>query len=586
MARFTLFSFVFFITLTFSWSYKIGVPGSTCDATCSASDKKCNSKLQKFLTSSELVAKAFWEAGYKCKSFGKPQVYGPASTGRSHDDCYGWLETAENAEPNCFENKHSHRMLCVCSAHDLSLSVEIEGLPQNTKLRVANGAVEADVVTGEKNLITSESMEGDIFMLRVLEQPSGYKCVVVDGSGEMPGNDVTIFIHCTQPPTAFPTQIPNAHPTETRAYIKGKIGSGRCPSGYRQIESAYFCRFAGHYLGLPTNDMRGEEGVCRLEHHGKDSRLVMMAQYEVDDKSQLICRKQECVQVDFIDQNPGYYSCRCVSSDHPCLLNKQCALAERNCPVHDGVENFRDGKCQCIGLDATLVEQLKASGEVHEYGSECHHWDMVLNGPFADTCLAEDADICAEQNWCLMDFCYVNGQDADCTDAQESIKFPGNYYSYTQCGQIDCYTCTNPDSGIECPPQCPHIIWDWCTSNLEGVAICQDDSQCDTGLKCGNQDIDDWDTRGIYGAISRDSFGNFKPPEDIPISICYKPMFCREYECPRGYVAKNHDEECIQQVCHTDSCCEPDVLKLTLTSLCIAAVVLLILWFLRKQLFK
>ena len=64
-----------------------GGAGQACNEACGALGKVCNSTMQSTITTNELVANAFLEAGYSCKSFHPPRGYAgvPFSQGTSND---------------------------------------------------------------------------------------------------------------------------------------------------------------------------------------------------------------------------------------------------------------------------------------------------------------------------------------------------------------------------------------------------------------------------------------------------------------------------------------------------------------------
>ena len=88
----------------------------TCDNVCAESGRVCNSAQQSSLTSNTLVAAAFLEAGYTCKSF---------LTARSYPGTPFCMETANDlcapmssgSTSSCTGNKYSgHAALCYCEA--------------------------------------------------------------------------------------------------------------------------------------------------------------------------------------------------------------------------------------------------------------------------------------------------------------------------------------------------------------------------------------------------------------------------------------------------------------------------------------
>ena len=92
-----------------------GSDGSNCDSVCSAVGSTCNSAMQSILTSNELVADAFAQAGYTCLGFHGARDYAgaPFSTGRNPDDCAPI--TAGGTLSSCASNPNgNHAPLCYC----------------------------------------------------------------------------------------------------------------------------------------------------------------------------------------------------------------------------------------------------------------------------------------------------------------------------------------------------------------------------------------------------------------------------------------------------------------------------------------
>ena len=77
------------------------------------------------------------------------------------------------------------------------MNVEVTGLPDGTTITVINGGDAASVGTGTTTTVTTDASEGDEYSVIVPAQPDGYECVVEEGSGTMPAQDVTVQIVCT-----------------------------------------------------------------------------------------------------------------------------------------------------------------------------------------------------------------------------------------------------------------------------------------------------------------------------------------------------------------------------------------------------
>ena len=100
-----------------------GSTGSNCDDTCGNLNLQCDSPAQSVLTTNELVADAFLQAGYVCNGFHSAQGYAgaPFSTGRDPDDCAPFVSGGtgsthtEYIQSFCAGNSHSnHAPLCHC----------------------------------------------------------------------------------------------------------------------------------------------------------------------------------------------------------------------------------------------------------------------------------------------------------------------------------------------------------------------------------------------------------------------------------------------------------------------------------------
>lgn len=92
-----------------------GPDGSTCDAVCGDIGRVCDPAQQSSLTTNALVAAAFAEAGYTCRSFHGARNYAgtPFSKGTSGDDCAPFL--AGSTQSSCTGNAYGHHApLCAC----------------------------------------------------------------------------------------------------------------------------------------------------------------------------------------------------------------------------------------------------------------------------------------------------------------------------------------------------------------------------------------------------------------------------------------------------------------------------------------
>ena len=93
-----------------------GGKGMTCDNVCADSGRVCNSAQQSSLTSNTLVAAAFLEAGYTCKSFHGDRSYPgtPFSKETDNDDC---APMSSGSTSSCTGNEYSYNSpLCYCEA--------------------------------------------------------------------------------------------------------------------------------------------------------------------------------------------------------------------------------------------------------------------------------------------------------------------------------------------------------------------------------------------------------------------------------------------------------------------------------------
>ena len=91
-----------------------GGNGQTCKEVCEALGRTCNNDWPSILVTDDLVASAFFAAGYSCKSFHRrTNIAGaPFSTGRDSDDC---APITPDAKSSCSENLYSHHAaLCYC----------------------------------------------------------------------------------------------------------------------------------------------------------------------------------------------------------------------------------------------------------------------------------------------------------------------------------------------------------------------------------------------------------------------------------------------------------------------------------------
>jgi len=100
--------------------WKIGRKGEVCDDVCG--DLICESAAQTALTTNQLVAEAFREAGYECNGFHEPREYegSPFATERDGEDCAPF-DAESNKMSSCSENAVSHhRPLCRCTSRQLT----------------------------------------------------------------------------------------------------------------------------------------------------------------------------------------------------------------------------------------------------------------------------------------------------------------------------------------------------------------------------------------------------------------------------------------------------------------------------------
>jgi len=155
-----------------------------------------------------------------------------------------------------------------------------------------------------------------------------------------------------------------------------------------------------------------------------------------------------------------------------------------------------DGFCPCQGLAEGTTTAFP------DYGNECLAHDTIDPSPyFEDVCGDNEAELCKLQNWCLLEWCYIDNDDPDCNknlfpetglyeDVYDSSLYPGNYYSYAKCDFPDCFTytvevlvsqpegCPVNGDGVDC--NCPiACVLEWigdgvCDERTEGVncAVC------------------------------------------------------------------------------------------------------------------
>lgn len=140
-----------------------------------------------------------------------------------------------------------------------------------------------------------------------------------------------------------------------------------------------------------------------------------------------------------------------------CWVNPDAA----GCPFDP--EHRCDGTdpCKCLYGEGGLPESMYKGGThenspiIGEYGASCSAMDMVAGTPwFDDYCdVSKGADICAN-SWCLQKWCYV---DQKCPGAipinsgwwAPDMKDTTMYYSYTTCGNPDCFSSSDD-------PGCPY----------------------------------------------------------------------------------------------------------------------------------
>jgi hypothetical protein len=94
-----------------------GENGESCDAVCSKVGRSCDSAAQTALNTNDLVAAAFKEAGYECKSFHGPRDYSgtPFSTARAGDDCAPFI-SGSSKQSTCAEaGPGHHSAICRCT---------------------------------------------------------------------------------------------------------------------------------------------------------------------------------------------------------------------------------------------------------------------------------------------------------------------------------------------------------------------------------------------------------------------------------------------------------------------------------------
>jgi hypothetical protein len=96
-----------------------------------------------------------------------------------------------------------------------------------------------------------------------------------------------------------------------------------------------------------------------------------------------------------------------------------------------------------------------------DYGEYCRAWDNPTNDlditPYG-ACKAANRDVCGNENYCTLEWCYVT---AACANKKQSNAFKDQalYYSYDICGNPDCFASENNVGcpyGTSCPvPACP-----------------------------------------------------------------------------------------------------------------------------------
>ena len=62
-----------------------------------------------------------------------------------------------------------------------------------------------------------------------------------------------------------------------------------------------------------------------------DSKLSMLILVSYNKISLILA----CLNVDFIHENPGHYTCDCVDSSDPCFADGSCVVTQR-CPESNG----------------------------------------------------------------------------------------------------------------------------------------------------------------------------------------------------------------------------------------------------------
>ena len=88
-----------------------GDPGQPCNQVCAGSGGVCNSDKQSAITTYELIAQIFLEAGFTCKGNGGSRSYAGAPF-TVNTKCY---YIAPGATSSCTEIKHEeHSPLCYC----------------------------------------------------------------------------------------------------------------------------------------------------------------------------------------------------------------------------------------------------------------------------------------------------------------------------------------------------------------------------------------------------------------------------------------------------------------------------------------
>ena len=95
--------------------------GKSCDVTCAAKNKTCDSTKQSTLTNKAAVKAAMAQAGHKCKGFHEARDFAgtPFSTGRNNSDC---APIQAGVASSCFGNDNANNSaLCYCAETNATL---------------------------------------------------------------------------------------------------------------------------------------------------------------------------------------------------------------------------------------------------------------------------------------------------------------------------------------------------------------------------------------------------------------------------------------------------------------------------------